>query len=243
MAETRTNAYKNARREITKTLTRQGMFISEYMQFKYKDVYKEAGMMYNELNNQYPCKPDLRKTKEFRDWKNALAKAGGESPSYIPKGKKYQYKRTAYWNIALDDVQTTPEAPSHTSDKISETTPETPETHTSNKVMCLNIPLLDASTYRPSQQTVLEEGDQPANQEDHQTDIDQDMTPAILDGIPDETIQRIIQELRADPDLRDIMDDIDQEIHTSEDVEEEIIGLEVDLPELYDPLQEESIFW
>ena len=220
------------------------MFISEYVQFKYKDVYKEAGTMYNELNKLYPCKPDLRKTKEFRDWKNTMAKADGESPRHIPRGKKkYCYKRTAYWNIALDDdVQTTPEAPSHTDDKIAETTCETP-LHTANKVMCLNIPLLDASTYRSAQETTLEEGDQPTNREDQQMDIDQDMAPSILDGISEETIQKIIDELTADPDLGDIMDDFYQEIHSSEDVQEEIVGLEVDVPELCDPLQEESIFW
>ena len=228
MAASQTNAYKNTRREIAKSLSRQGMFISEYIQFKYKDLYREAGMMYNELNKQYPHKPDLRKTKEFRHWKNEMAKANGERPSYIPREKKYQYKRTAYWDIVLEDSETTPEAPSRTSDKI----------------MCLNIPLLDASNYKPSQQTIIEEGDQSANQEDDQTaDIDQVMAPSILDGIATETIQRIIQELRADPNLRDIMEDIDQEISTTEDVEEEIIGLEVDLPELYDPLEEELDLW
>ena len=199
--------------------------------------------MYNELNKQYPHKPDLRKTKEFRHWKNEMAKANGERPSYIPRGKKYQYKRTAYWDIVLEDSETTPEAPSRTSDKISETTPEAPSS-TSDKIMCLNIPLLDTPIYKPSQQTIIEEGDQSANQEDDQTaDIDQVMAPSILDGIPTETIQRIIQELRADPNLRDIMEDIDQEISTTEDVEEELIGLEVDLPELYDPLQEELDLW
>ena len=271
MAVSQTNQYKNARREIAKALTRQSMFIAEYVQFKYKDIYKEAGTMYNQLNQQYPCKPDLRKTTEFRDWKNTMAKADGENPDHIPREKKnrYIYKRTAYWNIALDHEQTNP---SHTSDKIAETS-ETPKP--ANKVMCLNIPLLNASTYRSTQQTTaeegdlqqvtVEEGDQPTNHQtgmdmapliltdmdieegdqptNHQTDMDMDMTPSIftdmdmassiLDGISQETMHKIIEELQADPDLKDIMNDI----------EEEIVGLEVDLPELYDPLQEESIFW
>ena len=236
MAASQTDVYKNTKREIAKSLSRQGMFISEYVQFKYKDLYREAGMMYNELNKQYPHKPDLRKTKEFRHWKNEMAKANGERPSYIPREKKYKYKRTAYWDIALEDSESTPEAPSRTSDKT----------------MCLNIPLLDASNYKPSRQTIIEEGDQSANQEDDQSanqeddqtaDIDQVMAPSILDGIATETIQRIIQELRTDPNLRDIMEDIDQEISTTQDVEEEIIGLEVDLPELYDRLEEELDLW
>ena len=108
MAYTQTNTYKNQRREINKTLTRQGMFIAEYIQSKYKDFYREAAMMYNELNKQYPRKPDLRKTQEFRLWKNKMAKANGESPVPVPREKKYMYKRTIYWDIMLDDAETTP---------------------------------------------------------------------------------------------------------------------------------------
>ena len=250
MAGTQSKEYKNARREITKTLTRQGMFIAEYVQCKYKEIYKEAANMYNQLNNQYPCKPDLRKTTQFRDWKNTMAKAGGQSPNHIPREKKkrYIYKRTAYWNITLDNEQT---KPSHTSDKVAETS------QTSNppaKVMCLNIPLLNASTYTATQQATTEEGDlqqatteegdlQQVTVEEEGDQTDMDMDPSILDGISRETMHKIIEELQADPNLRDIMNDIEHEIHASEDIEEEIVGLEVDLPELYDPLQEESIFW
>ena len=231
MSTSQSNAYKNQRREIHKALSRQGMFIAEYIQFKYKDLYREAGIMYNELNKQYPRKPDLRKTQEFRLWKNKMAEANGESPSRVPREKKYHYKRTNYWDIELDDTKTTP-------------------SRTNEKIMCLNIPLLDTSTYKPSRQTVINEGDQTADieqtpsQEDHQTaDTDQTMDPSILDEIPEEVIHRIIQELRTDPNLRDVMNDIDQEISTTEDVQEEIIGLELDLPELYDPLEEELDLW
>ena len=200
------------------------MFIAEYMQCKYKDKYREAGMMYNELNKLYPRKPDLRKTQEFRQWKNKMAKANGESPTRIPREKKYRYKRTVYWDIELEDTETTP---------------------SDGKIMCLNIPLLDASIYKTSQQTVIDEGDQTTRQEDDQTaDIDQTpppfeqvTDPSILDGISPETIERIIQDLRADPNLKDIMEDV------HEDIEQEIIGLEVDLPELYDPLEEELELW
>ena len=64
------------------------MFIAEYIHSKYKDLYREAAIMYNELNKQYPRKPDLRKTQEFRLWKNQMAKANGESPVPVPRDKK-----------------------------------------------------------------------------------------------------------------------------------------------------------
>ena len=212
------------------------MFIAEYVQSKHKDIYRDAGMMYNELNKQYPRKPDLRKTQEFRQWKNKLAKANDESPVRVPKQKKYQYKRTTYWDIELEDTETKPETP-----------PLKDQTPSNDMMMCLNIPLMDTSTYNSSQATVLEEGDQTATQEDDQTtDIDQTpppFDPSILDGIPPETIEKIIQELRADPYLKDIVEDVEQEISTTEDVQQEIFGLEVELPELYDPLEEELELW
>ena len=226
MANTQSNAYKNQRREINKTLSRQGMFIAQYIQSKYKDLYREAAMMYNELNKQYPRKPDLRKTQEFRHWKNKMAKANGESPVPVPREKKYMYKRTTYWNIELEDTETTP-APKD----------QTPST-TNGRTMCLNIPLMDisTSTHKSSHETIIEEGDQipPPSVE---PPTEQAMDPSILDGIPLETIEKIIQELRADPNLNDIMEDVEQEITT------EIIGPEIELPELDDLLEEELELW
>ena len=226
MANTQSNAYKNRRREINKTLTRQGMFIAEYIQSKYKDLYREAAMMYNELNTQYPKKPDLRKTQEFRIWKNKMAKANGESPVPVPREKNYMYKRTTYWDIELDDTETTP-APKDQTPSI-----------TNGRTMCLNIPLMDipTSTHNSFHQSIIEEGDQippPSVQPPTEQVID----PSILDGIPHETIEKIIQELRADPNLKDIMEDVEQEITT------EIIGPEIELPELDDLLEEELELW
>ena len=130
------------------------------------------------------------------------------------------YKRTTYWDIALEDTGTTP-APKDQTPSI-----------TNGKMMCLNIPLIDipTSTHKSSQESIIEEGDQIP-------------PPSILDGIPPETIEKIIQELRADPNLKDIMEDVEQEISTTEDVEEEIIGLELELPELDDLLEEELELW
>ena len=212
------------------------MFIAEYIQSKYKDLYREAAIMYNELNKEYPRKPDLRKTQEFRLWKNKMAKSNGESPVPIPREKKYMYKRTSYWDIVLEDTETTP-SPKDQTPSI-----------TNGRTMCLNIPLIDisASTHKSSQESIIEEGDQ-IPPPSVKPPTEQVMDPFILDGIPPETIEKIIQELRADPDLKDIMEDVEQEISTTEDVEQEItteiVGLELELPELDDLLEEELDLW
>ena len=51
---------------------RQDLLISEYIQFKYFDIYSEAAEFYNAINRKHPTKYDLRKTYEFRKWKPSI---------------------------------------------------------------------------------------------------------------------------------------------------------------------------
>ena len=62
----------NDQRRSHRSKARQDVFISEYIQLKYFDVYSEAAKFYNALNMLYPAKYDLRKTEEYRDWKAAI---------------------------------------------------------------------------------------------------------------------------------------------------------------------------
>ena len=68
------------------------------------------------------------------------------------------------------------------------------------------------------------------------TDI---LQPSLLDEIAAEVIEKIIAELRQEPELMDIVADVEQQI------ELEQVGLEIDIPELADPLQDEleNILW
>ena len=211
-----------------KILTREAIFVNEYLQTKYKDIYREAASLYNEINKKYPQKPDLRKSVEFREWKNSVAVSKGEQRTYIPRQKTYKYNRTEYRDIKL-----------------------TPTTKTSRKkndhlngclTMCLNIPLM-AAPHNASEETVTQQGDQLMDPSTPQQTLsviqegDQPMDPSILDQIPPETVEKIIHELRNDPNLKDMMDDVEQQI------EEELVGLEIDLPELDDLLEEELQLW
>ena len=66
--DTKIQRRKDKRREHRSQI-RHDQFISEYVQYKYFNIYSEAVEFYNTLNTQYPVKYDLRKTIEFRDWK------------------------------------------------------------------------------------------------------------------------------------------------------------------------------
>ena len=230
-----------------KILTREAIFVNEYLQTKYKDIYREAASLYNEINKKYPQKPDLRKSVEFREWKNSVAVSKGEPRTYIPRQKVYKYNRTEYRDIKLTP---TTETPSKKNNHLN-----------GCLTMCLNIPLM-AAPHNASEETVtqqgdqlmdpstpqqtlsvIQEGDQPMDPSTPQQTLsviqegDQPMDPSILDQIPPETVEKIIHELRNDPNLKDMMDDVEQQI------EEELFGLEIDLPELDDLLEEELQLW
>ena len=236
MAASQTNSYKNERRNQSKILTREALFVNEYVQTKYKDIYHEAASLYNQINKKYSKKPDLRKTTEFRLWKNSVTTAKGESGTYIPRQKRYIYNRTEYRDIVLTPTTETPKENHH------------PNSHLT---MCLNIPLMPTPRRNASEETVMQEGDQtaaPSTPQQISSDTQEDdlpMDPSIMDQLSPEIIEKIIRDLQRDPNLKDLMDDVEQQINT----EEELVGLEIDLPELddlpelNDPLQEELQLW
>ena len=79
----------NEQRIHLKTLTRKANFIAEYVEIKYANVYSEALRFFDTLNAAHPVKSDLRKTKEFRDWKTYMK---GERPK---KRQKHNYVKNA----------------------------------------------------------------------------------------------------------------------------------------------------
>ena len=249
------------------------MFISDYVKTKYSSIYMEAATMYNEINLYHPKKPDLRKTVEFRRWKNDMAIQNNNPTSPIPRQKTYFYNHMTYPNITIEATTTTTSPPHITSspphipvdlsateiaivDEPATTQNPAPRNpappknqspdHPRNKrttgpVMQLNIPLMQipTPTVKVTQQpnpipapaiheTVVDEGDQ----------VD-DLNPTVFDTIPHETMEKIIRELQNDPDLDEIMTDIENNMN----VHEELVGLTVDLPDIYDPLEEELGLW
>ena len=207
MSLTELNEYKKERRNRSRVKIRESLFITEYMETKHHHIYMEAAAMYNSLNERYPRKPDLRKTAEFRTWKNVTKP---KSFGLVPPKK---YRRPVYESIPLKEIQ--------------------PLT------MQLEIPL--SSSHRPTRQSsvkeyqtdeILQQGDQPVQQ-----DIS-NIEPTLSGEVTPQVIEKIIQELRDDPEMNELMQNVEEQI------EEELIGLDVDLPEIPDPLGEElSQLW
>ena len=193
MSQVEMNEYKKARRRQSRVKTRESLFIADYLEMKYNDVYTEVAKVYNSLNKKYPQKPDLRRTPEFRALKNKTN----------PK-----YNRSLYEGIIL-------------------TKPLQPLS------MQLEIPLLPSpkcikqSTHKDEQTTmdeIIQEGDQ------QQQDVS-NIAPSLMENLSPEVVDKIIEDLRNDPDMHELMSDVEKQI------EEEL--LEIDIPEIPDLLEEE----
>ena len=70
MDESQLALYKKQQRRQNRSKARQAVFVSDYVFYKHFDIYQEAAQLYNQINRIYPRKPDLRRTEEFRVWRN-----------------------------------------------------------------------------------------------------------------------------------------------------------------------------
>ena len=219
MSQAQINEYKKSRRNQSRVKAREALFITEYVETKYNSIYKEAATMYNSINKRYPKKPDLRRSAEFRGWKNAV-KQNGKSTTDLHQ----KYERMTYEGISLSSMR-------------------------------LEIPLMSSScsTPQPSAgkdqigiETASHSNPSPVSENTGETlqdtlDIQQDTldtTPLFDQEIPQHIIDNIIKDLQSDPEICNLMRVVEEQ------VEEELVGLEVDVPEIDDPFADElDLLW
>ena len=232
------------------------MFVNDYVKTKYKTIYVEAAMFYNQLNEKHPQKPDLRKSVEYRHWKNEIAVQNNSPITPIPRQKTQRYIHISHPNIVLDSATSSPHTTASPIDlsamevTINETqlTAQNPppvknqaDKRLKGLEIQLNIPLLQnpkaATNPHPEQiipaayqETVISEGEQAID-------------PSILDNIPSETMEEIIRELQNDPSLSDIIEEIPDLTVDLPELDDLVSDLTIDLPELDDPLEDELMAW
>ena len=234
--------------------------------------------MYNEINAKYPRKPDLRKCFEFRQWQNGMAIEHGQETVPIRKRRPYRYHISSYNNIDVNpdsrtvqgkiqqrtmqlniELLSLPRDNNYDETTVEQSSPPfPPEEHPDRPEQPLQEPLpeplpgplpepLQVDPFRPDEEIPPQ---QPLP-EPLQVDPfrpDEEISPQIID--------KILSELRLDPELNAIMDDVETEIeeqrvvpvvHTEcpveQNVESEIPELEVDIPELSLISDQDDIFW
>ena len=140
----------NEQRIHLKTLTRKANFIAEYVEIKYANVYSEALHFFDTLNAAHPVKSDLRKTKEFRDWKTYMK---GERPKKRQK-RIYNYVKNApeqyekQWQQLFQESgslcpQSTDQEPKSPWLQASNEEPESPRSQTPQESERMSSPATD----------------------------------------------------------------------------------------------------
>ena len=199
---------KRIPKTIHRSERRQAVFIAEYVQMKYFDIFCEAAGYYNQLNTLYPTRPDLRKSREYRAWKkntdNQMVCQQMETTGQIYQNIDQATPAEINSESEPEDNNNSESEPEPEDNNNSE--PERPEINPHYE-MRLEIPLIN---HRPKTtptvttetlETVVEEVIVQSTDEIN-----------LFDRLTTERIDQIIQELSEDPELGNIFDEVEQEV-------------------------------
>ena len=239
------NTYKNNIRRQKRNETRQALLINDYLKHTKPKIYEEAAIFYNDLNERYPTKKDLRKTDEFKAIKLGF--------TCVEKNGKRSYSKQVFQSIAIDEptiLTIDAQEPVHSEEA---THPEgESETAKTEKIMQLRMPLMKTAVFTQTISHVIEEtieqnSPQATGNEENplQTAYNEVLTdstqlhPTLSEEIPDEIIKKILDELQQDPELHNIMDECEQQIEIKQ------LDMDVDLPDIDDRLEQEleNLLW
>ena len=283
MATNQINLYKKRIRQANNSRKRQALFISEYVQTKYNEIYMEAAELYNSINVLYPKKPDLTKSSEFKNWK--LAQSG--NPKIKPHIPRHPDLKWSYEDIVIEDKQIIEDIGIQDKEILDEIVASVPK-----KTLQLTIPLMSAQHIdrlshgqdsdkatdknrqdsdeatdknrqdsdeatdknrqdsdeatdknrqdsdkatdknRQDSDEATDKNRQDLGEQQQASDEVDEIQPSIFDNVSNKIMTEIMEQLRGDPDLSRIMDDIDME-YQFDDLD---IRMEI---ELEDPLEEE----
>ena len=216
---------KRAKRREKNSEVRQALLINEYVYKKHFAVYQEAASFYNNLNSKYPLKPDLRRTDEFRAFKMGISyRTMKNTGKYV---KQYHQPIPTTHGDSFTQVCEQATNPQQQNNEGDEPVSRKKSVN-QQKVMQLEIPLLKPSVITQTVQIITDEVLQENPLQVAAEEVVQESTtiyPSLDEEIPDEILERIVSELREDPELRTIMTDIEK------DIEFEQLGMDIEIPE------------
>ena len=205
---------KNERRRQRVFEMRKYTVMMEYIQVKHNVIYNEAVGFYDSINRKYPDKKDLRKSYEFRKFME------NEKPMADPPSPKPLRLRFSERGILKDNLMelriplispnlfTTETHEDTTTEIIQET-----ETHEDTTTEIIQ----ETETHEDTITEIIQEGT--VNVELPRLideTIEDSIQPSLLEQLDPDLVQQIIDELKADQDLYNIMTDIEQAIESDE---------------------------
>ena len=229
------NIYVRNWRESQRIQKRKNIFMEEYVRVKFTEVYSEALNFYSTLDQIYPQKKDLCRTQEFRSWRAALNhgnKNNKKKSTAVTRQAVQQPTDNMMLKIPLlPRLLTTPLQASvePTVEIQSPTPPEMPVEIQSQQLATppeMPVEIQPQQLATPPEMPVEIQPQQLATSPEIAAEITVEMppfqfeTPAENDeGITDQRIREIIQELQNDPDLNGIFDDIQPTVQNDEGIE------------------------
>ena len=235
LSMSRKNIYR--RNESGKVRTER--IITGYVKYRHPEIYEEAYSFYNDLNELYPDKKDLRRCNEF-EW---LKTGTGETMRKYYQRKGGRTKRTDNMVLSIELMSKTavensssPKVTRETSmasdlplvsdEELEQMTEVTQETVVETS-MASDLPLVSDEELEQmtevTQETVVETSTTP--EVTQETVVETSTTPEVsqeiavettmasdLPLVSDEELGQIINDLREDPDLSNFFDNIDFEI-------------------------------
>ena len=242
---------KNRRRKERALEIRKEAVIIQYIRAKHGAIYAEANDFYQQITLKYLLKKDLTKTWEVKDlrktWevKDLKLKEKADPP---PKTFRFQFGQRSTFKetnmeLRIPLLSTTTgiqkEKGTTTTETIHEATPI-------EEVTTERIPLLsttagiqkgttttetihEATPIEEVTTEIIEEGIANTERACLTDEIGDTIEPTVFDDLDPDIIRQIINELREDPGLRDIMTDIEQEIECEEmDID---MDIDIEIPE------------
>ena len=239
------NVYVKNWREAQRIQRRISIFVQEYVRVKFNNVYSEALNFYTALDKLYPKKKDLCKTMEFRGWRGALSYGNNnEISTTVTTLNEGDQNR-------IHTTRITHQAEQQRSDNLVLRIPLLPHLPTTrpppSENPTIEIPQLETPPEITDEITVEIPPSQLATPPEIGAEFTVEMPPLQVETpletdyqITDQRIQEIIEELRDDPDLNGIFDDLQPVDQTDQGIEVPSIEeeMEVDIG-----LVEHDVFW
>ena len=228
----------NELRRRSRSNARKAVYIAEYVEIKYPNIFKEAEGSFSILDQKYQDKHDLRKTDEFLFLKlKTEGKLACESfPTETAMDSESLFTETAM-------CESLPTETAMDSESLSAET-ATCESLPTETATCESLPAEKVSSPVTKHLQLQLEIDLMSEKQVREATVttqtlsvttEQEDPPVSLSDIPVDMIDEIICQLRQDPDLIEIFKDIDLQM------EFEQLGEDLDIPQMN--LLEDELFW
>ena len=200
MGRERDPARRKQLRKNRQNVKRQNSLITDYIEHKYANIYAEAFEFYKNLDDKYPDKTDLRKTEEYKFWKFGSVHLTSQPQEQEPK----EYTDNLQLNIPIKRYRTVKQGQSVTTQTLS--TQEQPSTAITTQTL---------STQKQSSTAITT---QTLSTQEQSSTIQTPQTPqpTLLEELPHDLVQEMINELKEDPHMMNMFDTIEGQLDFEE---------------------------